>query len=54
MTHEPYCESYDITTITTSSDFHLHWKNDFHKNPLFFRVQADVEADIEIHISNIG
>ena len=46
--HEKKCENnQEITTIRTSSDSHLHWKYNFHKNPLFFRIYADFEADNE-------
>ena len=34
MIHKPKCENYDITTIRTSSESHLHWNDHFHKNPL--------------------
>ena len=34
--HKPKCEDKDITTVRTSLDFHLHWKNYFQKNPLYF------------------
>ena len=52
--HKPKCEINDITTIRTSSESHLHWKNNFHKNPLYFRIYADFEADNEIDKSSIG
>ena len=52
--HKPKCENIDITTIRTSSDSHLHWKNHFHKNPLYFRIYADFEADIEKDNSIVG
>ena len=32
--HKPKCGINDITTIRTSPDSHLHWKNHFPKNPL--------------------
>ena len=47
MIHKPKYENYDITTIRTSSESHLHWKDHFHKNPLYFRIIADFEADNE-------
>ena len=47
MKHKPKCENNNITTIRTSPDSHLHWKKHFHKNPLFFRIYADFEADNE-------
>ena len=42
----------DRTTIRTSSG--SHWKNHFHKNPIYFRTYADFEADNENNISNKG
>ena len=45
--HKPKCENNDITTIRTSNESHLHWKIHFHKNPLYFRIYADFEADNE-------
>ena len=52
--HQPKCENNDITTIRISDESHLHWKNRFHKNPLYFRIYADFEADNEKDISSIG
>ena len=44
--HKLKCENdQDLTTIKTSNESHLHWKNHFHKNPLYFRIYADFEAD---------
>ena len=37
-----------------SNESHKFWKIYFHKNPLYFRICADFEADNEINISNIG
>ena len=54
MKHKPKCENNDITTIRTSNESHLHWKKHFHKNPLYFRIYADFEADNEKDISVIG
>ena len=54
MLHKPKCESYEITTIRTSSESHLHWKDHFHKNPIYFRIIAHFEADNEIDTSGIG
>ena len=45
--HKPKCENIDITKIKTSNESHLHWKKHFHKNPSYFRIYADFEADIE-------
>ena len=44
----------EITSIKTSDEFQLYWKKHFPKNPLFFRVYADFEADNETDNSNIG
>ena len=54
MLQKPKCESNDITTIRTSNESHLNWKKHFHKNPLFFRIYADFEADNEKDNSIIG
>ena len=48
MILKPKFENNDITTIRTSPDSHLHWKNHFHNNPSFFRIYADFEIDNEI------
>ena len=53
MISEPKCENNDRTTITTSPEAHIHWKKQFHMNPLYFRTHADFEADNEIDISSI-
>ena len=47
-------ENNDITIIRNSSDSHIYWKNYFHKNPLYFRISADLEADIEKVTSSIS
>ena len=52
--HKPKCENNDITTIRTSPDSHLDWKNHFHKNPLYFRINADFEVDNEKDNSIVG
>ena len=52
--HKPKCENNDITTIRISSESHLHWKKHFHKNPLYFRIYADFEADNEKDNSIVG
>ena len=44
----------NITTIKTSPDSRLHWKNQFTKNPLYFRICAAFEADNEKNISSVG
>ena len=45
MKHKQKCGDDNITTIKTSNESHLHWKNRFHKNPLYFRRYADFEVD---------
>ena len=52
--HKPKCENNDITSIKTSNESHLHWKKHFHKNPLYFRIYADFEADNEKDNTCIG
>ena len=51
--HKQKCGKDNITTIKTSNESHLHWKKHFHKNPLYFRIFADFEADNEKDNSNI-
>ena len=53
MIHKPKCDNNDITTIGTSSESHLPWKKQFHKNPLYFRIYADFKADNEKDNSSI-
>ena len=52
--HKPKCEKNDITTIRTSSESHLQWKNHFHKNPSNFRIYSVFEANNEKDNSIIG
>ena len=52
--HKKKCENYDITTIGTSLESYLHWKKLFLKNPSYFRIFADLEADNEVDNSNIS
>ena len=54
MSHKPNCENIDISTIRTSPESHIQWKKHFHKNPLYFRIYADFEADNEFDNSSIG
>ena len=54
MKHKQKCGIDNITTIKTSNESHLHWKKHFHKNPLYFRIYADFEADNEKDNSSIG
>ena len=48
MKHKQKSENDNITTVKTSNESHLHWKKHFLKNPLYFRIYADFEADNEI------
>ena len=43
----------NICTIRTPNESHFFWKKHFHKNPLYFRINADFEADNEIDNSNV-
>ena len=53
--HKQNCEQpQEITSIRTSDRSQTFGKNHFHKNPLFFSIYADFEADTEIDISSIG
>ena len=52
--HNQKCGEDNITTIKTSNESHLYWKKHFHKNPLYFRIYADFEADNEKDNSIIG
>ena len=52
--HKPNCENNDITTFRTSPESHFHWKNHFPKNPSYFRIYADLEADNEKNNSSVG
>ena len=54
MIHKPKSENTEIATIRTSSESHLHWEHYFQKVPVYFRIIADFEADIEIDSSSMG
>ena len=54
MKHEQKCGEDNISTFKTSNESHIYWKKLFHKNPLFFRIYADFEADNEKDDSTIG
>ena len=45
MLHKPKCENIDITTIRTSNESHINGMKHFHKNPTYFWIYADFEAD---------
>ena len=54
INHKDKCADDNICTIGTSNESHIHWKKLFHKNPLYFRIIADFEADNEKDGSKIG
>ena len=45
MLHKQKCGGEYLTTLNTSTESHIYWKNHFHKNPLYFRIYAVFEAD---------
>ena len=51
--HEPKSENNNITTARKSDESHFCWKRHFHKNPLYFRIDANFEADSELDNSSI-
>ena len=51
--HKPKCENHDITTTKTSSEPPLHWKDNFHKKPLYCRNIGHFQADNGINNSDI-
>ena len=52
--HKEQCEQQEITSITTSIDSHLYWRKNFQKNPFYWRIYADIEADKNFDHSNMG
>ena len=52
--HKQNCDLKEKTSIWTSSESHLHWKNYFHKNPSYFRIIADFESEKEVDKSRMG
>ena len=54
MKHKQKNGDDNITTTKISSESHLHWNKRFHKNPIYFRIYVDFEADHEIDDSSIG
>ena len=51
---EKDCGDDNICIIRISNESHIYWKKHFHKNPLYFGIFADFEADNEIDGFNIG
>ena len=39
------CGQQQITSRGLSTEPHFYWKKQFHKNPLYFRIDADFDAD---------
>ena len=54
LLHKPNCETTDVTTIRISPESRIYWKKHFHRNPLYFRLYADFEADNDNDNSSIG
>ena len=54
MLHKPKCKKNKITTVRVSPESHLHWKDHFHKNPLYLWMYADFEADNEKDKSSVA
>ena len=54
MKHKEKCGDDNIATLKFSNKSHLHWEKHFHKNPLYFRIYADFEADNEKNSRIIG
>ena len=54
INHKEKCGDDNLCAKKTSNESHLYCKKHFHKNPLSFRIIADLEADNEIDTSNIG
>ena len=54
INHKEKCGDDNICTNRTSNESHLCWKKHFHKNPLYFRMNADFETDNEKDDSKIG
>ena len=52
--HKEKCQNKALTTIKTSTDSHVYWKKHFHKNPFYFRMYTDFEANSEKDNSSIG
>ena len=52
--HKEKCGDDNKCTFRTSNESHIYWKKHFQKNPLYFTIYADFEADNEKDISKIG
>ena len=54
INHKEKCGEDNICTIRTSNESHIYWKKHFQKNPLYYMIIADFEADNEKDDSKIG
>ena len=54
LKHKQKCGVDNKSSIKTSNESHLHWKNNFYKVTLYFRIYAEFEANNEIDNSSIG
>ena len=54
LNHKENCGEDNICAIRKPNESQLYWKKLFHKNPLYFRINVDFEADNEVDGSNIG
>ena len=54
LIHKEICGEDNICTIRTSNESHLYWRKHFQKNPLYFRIIAELEADNEVDGSSVG
>ena len=52
--HKQQCDQKETTSIRTTNESHLLWKKHVRKNPKYFRIYADFEADNEIDSSSKG
>ena len=52
--HKEKCGEDNKTPIKTSNESYIYWKKHFHKNPSYFRIYANFEADNEIDNSSLG
>ena len=52
--HKQQCGKQYLTSSRISNESHLYWKKSFQKDPIYFRLYANSEADNEIHNSSIG
>ena len=46
--HRQKCGQQEITSNELSIELYIFWRNHFHKNPVYFKIIADFEAENEI------